>query len=288
MTACDPLIEPLISNLHSNAKLRVWSLVITIFGDAVLPRGGRVAMQDLLPIIQNARIEAGGLRTALSRLSKDGWIEVEKKGRNSFYTLSEKGLKEFIPATQIIYNKRPMQVAKSWLVAIAPPSGTGLRRAAIETLAALNPAFTHAGLAFWPANAAPAARALARSDCLVAEVHRDAPPQWLMDAASSQELRRSYVALTELIKPITQTTDQLHRLSPLDALTARVLLIHEWRRLALRSAQIPDFLVPQDWPAAACADTVACLYQALLDNSEAYWSNPTESSKELARRFSEN
>jgi phenylacetic acid degradation operon negative regulatory protein len=36
-----------IARLHGNGRLRVWSLIVTFFGDAVALRGGRVALSVL-------------------------------------------------------------------------------------------------------------------------------------------------------------------------------------------------------------------------------------------------
>ena len=35
-------IEPLLKQLHSQGRLRVWSLIITFFGDSILNKGGEV------------------------------------------------------------------------------------------------------------------------------------------------------------------------------------------------------------------------------------------------------
>ena len=34
----------IIERLHGAQRLRVWSVIITVFGDAIVPRGGRVAL----------------------------------------------------------------------------------------------------------------------------------------------------------------------------------------------------------------------------------------------------
>jgi phenylacetic acid degradation operon negative regulatory protein len=80
-------IEAHIARLHSGGRLRVWSLLVTFFGDAVAPRGGRVALSVLQDAMALLNIEAGAVRTAMSRLAGDGWVEREREGRLSFYEL---------------------------------------------------------------------------------------------------------------------------------------------------------------------------------------------------------
>ena len=79
-------IDHLIADWHKRDTLRVWSVIITLFGDAILPRGGAVSSQTVQAIMQRLGIESGAVRTAFSRLAKDGWVQREKQGRCLLYT----------------------------------------------------------------------------------------------------------------------------------------------------------------------------------------------------------
>src|SRR6201989_2655588 len=70
---------------------RTGSIVITVFGDAIVPRGGSVWLGTLLEFFEALDIDASVVRTAMSRLTADGWFERNKVGRNSFYRLGEGG-----------------------------------------------------------------------------------------------------------------------------------------------------------------------------------------------------
>jgi len=63
---------------------RTGSIVITVFGDAIVPRGGSVWLGTLLEFFKGLDIDSGVVRTAMSRLAADGWLERSKVGRNSF------------------------------------------------------------------------------------------------------------------------------------------------------------------------------------------------------------
>ena len=49
---------------------------------------------------------------------------------------------------------------------------------------------------------------------------------------------------------------------------ARLLLVHEYRRLVLRDPMLPDALLPSDWPGLAARRLCAALYPALVAGSE--------------------
>jgi phenylacetic acid degradation operon negative regulatory protein len=70
---------------------RTGSIVITVFGDAIVPRGGSVWLGTLLEFFKALDIDSGVVRTAMSRLTADGWLERNKVGRNSFYRLVQQG-----------------------------------------------------------------------------------------------------------------------------------------------------------------------------------------------------
>ena len=86
---------------------RTGSIVITVFGDAIVPRGGSVWLGTLLEFFEAARHRRGVVRTAMSRLAADGWFERHKIGRNSFYRLAQKGRQTFDVATKHIYDPPP-------------------------------------------------------------------------------------------------------------------------------------------------------------------------------------
>ena len=83
---------------------RTGSIVITVFGDAIVPRGGSVWLGTLLAFFETLDIDSGVVRTAMSRLAADGWLERNKVGRNSFYRLVKKGRQTFDTATKHIYD----------------------------------------------------------------------------------------------------------------------------------------------------------------------------------------
>src|SRR5215471_17359232 len=86
---------------------RTGSIVITVFGDAIVPRGGSVWLGTLLEFFKSIDIDGGVVRTAMSRLAADGWLERSKVGRNSFYRLVENGRETFDIATKHIYDPPP-------------------------------------------------------------------------------------------------------------------------------------------------------------------------------------
>src|SRR5258705_5365748 len=82
---------------------RTGSIVITVFGDAIVPRGGSVWLGTLLEFFKALDIDSSVVRTAKSRLTADGWFERTTVGRNSFYRLVTRERLTFDIATKDIY-----------------------------------------------------------------------------------------------------------------------------------------------------------------------------------------
>ena len=59
---------------------RTGSIVITVFGDAIVPRGGSVWLGTLLEFFKTLDIDGNVVRTAMSRLAADGWLGVDENG----------------------------------------------------------------------------------------------------------------------------------------------------------------------------------------------------------------
>ena len=82
-------------------------------------------------------------------------------------------------------------------------------------------------------------------------------------------------------------------LTDAEAFTARILLIHHYRRVVLRDPLLPSALLPGDWPGRAARKLCGEIYRGLLPASEQWLdrhaSNENgvlpKAEEELARRF---
>src|SRR5262249_62268054 len=77
---------------------RTGSIVITVFGDAIVPRGGSVALGTLLEFFAAIDVGSSVVRTAMSRLTADGWFAREKVGLIRFYRLVKREPLDFVIA----------------------------------------------------------------------------------------------------------------------------------------------------------------------------------------------
>ncbi len=261
------ILRTLVARLHARGRLRVWSVVVTMFGDMIVPRGGRVALAVLQEIAARIGIEPGALRTAMSRLAADGWVVREREGRNSFYRLAEGGRHAFDLATRRIYAGGPPAWNGSWTVVISPSE---VRAADAEEAAALG--FVRvSGRAFLRAETEGAA-AVADSfpDMLLVHGTGAEHPETILSFWPSGETAEAYRAFIGGFTPLAAAFDRGDPLAELDAVAARTLLIHDWRRIVLRDPGLPAELLPADWPGEEARALARKIYRALAGPSEVW------------------
>jgi phenylacetic acid degradation operon negative regulatory protein len=261
-------LRALVDRLHASGRLRVWSLVITIFGDMVVPRGGRAALSLLQEIAGRLGVEAGAMRTAMSRLAADGWVERERAGRNSFYRPAERGRHAFDLATRRIYAGRPPAWNGNWTVLVAPPE----QRAADagEEASALGFVRVAAGVYLRPdAEGAPP---IGDSFAGMLVVHGASAehPETILSLWPAQETAAAYRSFIAAYRVLADLLRGGARFDGLDAVAARALLIHDWRRIVLRDPGLPAELLPADWPGEEARRVARDIYAALAAPSEAW------------------
>lgn len=263
----DPL-DILRANFHRRTPIRAWSLIVTIFGDVVAPRGGEIGMQPLTKVLEAAGLTSGVVRTAMSRLASDGWVERVRSGRLSFYRLSEFGRREVEAASSRIYGPRSGANAKMAptlsLVILAPVAAPEAARAWVTAAgyAALSPTVFWKRAGGRPESLPPGFIEL---DATVARGHENVAAA-LLGREALDSLAQSYDHVTRLAHAVESRPPR----DGLAALTARVLLIHEYRRTALRDPGLPLGLMPEEGPAMRCRAAVAAAYASLLQPSETW------------------
>lgn len=247
---------PILARLRHEPS-RTWSLIITVYGDAIVPRGGSVWLGTLLAFFQALDTGDGAVRTAMSRLAADGWLERRKVGRNSFYRLRAKGRAAFETASRRIYSAQP----EPWqghfeLLLPARNDRVALRQAGLGAVAP----------GVWLAPHPIEIDGLRlRADGDGATLRTLAERAWPLEALS-----HAYAGFVEAFTPLGRLLADGGTLSPIEAIAARVLMIHAYRRIVLRDPLLPAMVLPENWPGDAARGLCAGLYHALLPVSEAW------------------
>jgi phenylacetic acid degradation operon negative regulatory protein len=264
-------LDKLIDDFHRNERIRVWSLVITVFGDAVNPRGGEIWLGSLQDLMQRLGVEPGALRAAMSRLTSDGWLVRIREGRNSYYRLARAGEAEFTTATRRIYTTRKQTWDGRWSVVLAGHLKT--KRKDVLRRDLLSAGFGMIGRDVFlrpepedgPEVAMPGGDAFVMSARLTEETRL----QDLIRAAwNGDGSRQGFETFERSFAPLLQALQDGSELDPISAMAARTLLIHMFRRAVLREPGLPSELAPSDWAGDEARVLAEAVYSRLAAGSE--------------------
>src|SRR5688572_16417210 len=118
----DSAVRTVLARFRRQKPLRSGSLLITILGDAIAPRGGAVTLGSLIKLAQPFGLPERLVRTSVGRLAQDGWLSSRRAGRQSEYALTAHGRERFAEATQRIYSEPPRDWDHSWTMLLLPSS----------------------------------------------------------------------------------------------------------------------------------------------------------------------
>jgi phenylacetic acid degradation operon negative regulatory protein len=232
MTLTDPLAQTL-AHLRDSSDLRVWSVIVTLMGDLTVmgspdADSAGVSGQALGMIMAALAIRPEATRVALHRLRKDGWIESTRHGRRSVYCLSENGLAQTKAVAGKIYGPARPAPDRWHLVALPPPSEDD---DSFDSL--ISEDFCEVLPGLFLGTTAPRAT----SDALhLSDAQAELPP-WVITRLIPERLQRDSKQLRKAISELSISA--LPSLPALDRAALRLVLLHEWRRIALRLPDIP-------------------------------------------------
>ena len=244
---------------------RTGSIVITVFGDAIVPRGGSVWLGTLLEFFKALDIDGGVVRTAVSRLASDGWLERNRVGRNSFYRLAATGRHTFDIATRHIYDPPPQDwTGRFELLLIGNADDRDASREALRSAGFGSPL-----PGVWVApSGAPIPDEASRAIRLEVSAEDDSGRRLLADSWPLENIADAYLKFMKTFEPLRSWITRRAPLANGDAFAARILLIHHYRRVVLRDPLLPLALLPKDWPGRAARALCGEIYRAILPASE--------------------
>ena len=233
-----------IGALAQLGPLRVWSLLVTVFGD--LAPDQPIDGPTLTAIMDPIGIKPEAMRVALHRLRADGWITSEKSGRISRHRLSPKAQADSDRARPLIYGPVP---ADDDLMLILMPDSNG----APDPMH-FAPVADRLFAGLRSATPPPQAAVLQMTS---------PPPDWFATHADTDDLHRAYGALHAVLTQISDSDVIQHAIAPRDQAVLRVMIVHAWRRLAVRHPLLPRVAHRQDWMGHDCRIKVAQLLDAI-------------------------
>ena len=276
-------IEDLVADLLAHRPPRAKSLIVTIFGDAIAPHGGTVWLGSLIALLAPFHINERHVRTAVLRVSREGWLASRQIGRRSFYSLTDDGRQRFEDAHRRIYAFEPALWAGEWhIVFVGQGNLSAAERGSLKR--ELNwQGFGNfgAGVLAHPSADPQALRnvlnslgvsgrvaiMLAKNNALASE---NAMCELVRNAWDLDSLSDAYRGFLDRFQPIGRALAAGGAADPAVSFLIRVMAIHEYRRVLLRDPRLPETLLPEAWAGAAARRLCQEIYRRAAGPAERY------------------
>ena len=230
-----------------NARAAVFDL----YGDHLRHRGGEAAIAGVIRILEALDIAGPAVRTAVSRMARQGWLAAYRSPAGPGYRLTPKADRRLEEAAVRIFGKQDLSSWDGrWSVLVVQRTSERSRRERLQR-----------GLEYLGYRVMDGAAWVSPRRSVEAASTVDA--EGLSHDEFSAEFAGDSAELVDRLYDLTAlATSYEHWLAlargivaaggddadPRAAFATRSLLLHEWRKFLFRDPGLPVPLLPADWP----------------------------------------
>jgi phenylacetic acid degradation operon negative regulatory protein len=234
------------------------SALFDLYGDHLRPRGGRAPVAALVKLLAPLGIASPAVRTAVSRMVRQGWLHPMRLGAGPGYLLTPKAARRLDEAAVRIYRTGRSGWDGRFDLVLIMTSVSRRERHRIEA------ALRFLGYGMLDERTWVAPRAADDVDAVLTEAgvcyerfsaaHAAGTPgaaRIVTQAWDLPEIGRAYEDFVADLRPLVGAVNA--RSTDEDAYAARFRLVHAWRTFLFRDPQLPPSLLPEHWPGAGAA-----------------------------------
>jgi phenylacetic acid degradation operon negative regulatory protein len=241
--------------------LRSQDLVFTLYGDYIRYRGGEAWTGSLIELLGLFGMSEQAVRSALSRMSRKGWLKGRRVGNKSFYSLTPKSIKLLEEGAQRIFQPRTDEWDGKWCVLTysIPEKKRSLRNKLRERLTWLG--YAPLNRATWISPRVLRHELEDLLDSLKIRDHVEIFCAEHLGFSSNQKvvtscwnlggLNRTYADFIAKYEPLLDEHKaklaEGNSLEPSQCFVQRFMLVHEYRSFPYVDPNLPAELLPEDW-----------------------------------------
>ncbi|MCW2566037.1 MAG: PaaX domain protein domain [Mycobacterium sp.] len=233
------------------------SALFDLYGDHLRTRGGVAPVAALVRLLAPVGIAAPAVRTAISRMVRQGWLRPDRGRGGAAYALTPRAVRRLDDAAARIYRTGDTAWDGRWhLLVVTPPAGRSARTRLANDLGFLGYGTLDGGTWVSPRPAAEADTLLADADVRVERFHATHLDGLGGDAAlvrRAWDLDALAAAYTDFVAELRPVVEPVRGDDDERAFAARFQLVHAWRAFLFRDPGLPAELLPADWPGTEAA-----------------------------------
>jgi phenylacetic acid degradation operon negative regulatory protein len=231
------------------------SALFDLYGDHLRAREGRAPVAVLVRMLSSLDIAGPAVRTAVSRMVRQGWLDPVRLPAGRGYALTVRAQHRLDDAASRIYRTREATWEGCWdLLVLDPVAQRSARDRVRSGLSFLG--YASLSDSTWISSyASPEVDRLLDAEgarFVRLRAHDDAPAQRAARAWDLERLGSAYVAWQRFGERLLDDPDsELPGLARAgvdeQAFAVRSLLVHEWRKFLFTDPGLPAELLPNDW-----------------------------------------
>jgi phenylacetic acid degradation operon negative regulatory protein len=242
------------------------SALFDLYGDHLRSRGSRAPVAALVRLLAPLGITAPAVRTAVSRMARQGWLDAVRLPEGAGYALTPRAVRRLDEAAGRIYRHGDPVWDGRWHVVVVEKVRDRPRRerlraalgylgyAPIDETAWISPRPSRELEALVEAERVRAERFSASYD---GDARGLAARAWDLDGLS-HAYRRWLAVAADLVAPVSSdSADEV-------VFAARSRLVHEWRKFLFRDPGLPPELLPGQWAGREAAEVFDAESASLL------------------------
>jgi len=236
-------------------------VVLTLYGDYILHLGGEIGIDTLIKLLANFGLSEQAVRSAISRMSRNGLLKVRRVGKRSYYSLTDTGRTLLTEGARRIFKRKTAKWDGTWnIVTYTIPEKTRETRDIFrQELSWLG--YGPLSEATWLSpydmtkEVIELAEKLKIKDSVlifnsrqVGRVNPEGIMNWCWDLHKINEKYCSFVdKYQDKLNDHQERLKSGEAIEPGECFVERFHLIHEYRKLPFYDPDLPIELLPKNW-----------------------------------------
>jgi phenylacetic acid degradation operon negative regulatory protein len=273
------------------------SMIFTIYGDYIRNYGNKIWIGSLIRLLKEFGHNEQGVRVAVSRMVKQGWIQSEKQGNKSYYFLTDRGVSRIEEAANRIYKMNPNEWDGKWriLMYTIPEEKRQIRDELRQEL--LWSGFGSFSNSCWisPNNLEREVKLLIAKygiseyvDFFVSDYIGPRDNQSLMEKSwPLEEIKSKYEEfISKYSKQFIVHQSMINRgeMSDSECFVERTKLIHEYRKFLFIDPGLPKELLPPMWSGDHATLLFSQYYKLLAEPASQFFEDVFQKDNDLRRK----
>jgi phenylacetic acid degradation operon negative regulatory protein len=231
------------------------SALFDLYGDHLRSRGSQAPVAAIVRLLAPVGIAAPAVRTAISRMVMQGWLEPVTLDGGRGYRATELANRRLDEAGDRIYGRRHEQWDGTWQLAFVDPPAPRSARARLRAdLTFLGYAELADNVWVSPLERGELGSVLERAGASARTARAVDVEPAPTEAWNLDELRAAYDGWLATAARLVADHFEGHEDDDEAAFAGRFHLVHEWRKFLFADPGLPEELLPDDWPGQDAAE----------------------------------